>query len=617
MSTTHPHMTLPAPSSSSSSSSSENKFSESRRFRMHHALLFDVIKSQAGSLQKALTELVMNSVDAGASSVEITLDRNCFCVKDDGKGFAGRDEIDAFFETFGTPHVEGDAVFGRFRMGRGQAFAFARNRWRTGTFEMRVDIQGRGLDYDLITGCEPVVGCTINGDLYERLDPSELLSIARSLAEQCQYLPIPLSLNGKVINRLPESERWTHTDDSAYVRVDDSRRLSLFNLGVLVAHYPASEFGVGGVVVSKRQLAVNFARNDVLRSQCPEWRAIRPLLTRLAAEHCGRTKGAKKTEAWREFQARQVLTTALTTSEQVEELRGLPLFTDVAGKHLSLKQLGSSRLPIVVAPTRKSLMADRLQQAKLAMVLDPGTFDRFGSPLVDVLAILHNLVAQAKGRARDAMYWSLEAVRRDIIDVQGLASRSSYDALAATLNSDHEVLPQARLPKDAAAALRAIESASYLVAMCLRLGAGLEGGSRRIRAMASETADAYTDGMANIFINIRFLRGADGPSSGIGWASRMAALLVHEQAHDFDSGVGHGHDAAFFEAFHAGVSDPTFGRLVDALFANWSREAVALGKTSMKVLRQMDATARLADAAVVQSPAAIPAAAAQVPALAG
>jgi hypothetical protein len=584
---------------------------------MHPGLLFDVIKSQAGSLQKALTELVMNSVDAGASSVEITLDRNCFCVKDDGKGFAGRDEIDAFFETFGTPHAEGDAVFGRFRMGRGQAFAFARNRWRTGTFEMLVDIQGRGLDYDLITGCEPAVGCTINGDLYERLDPSELLSIARSLAEQCQYLPIPLLLNGKIINRLPESERWTHTDDSAYVRVDDSRRLSLFNLGVLVAHYPASEFGVGGVVVSRRQLAVNFARNDVLRSQCPEWRAIRPLLTRLAAEHCGRTKGAKRTEAWREFQARKVLTTALTTSEQVEELRGLPLFTDVAGKHLSLKQLASSSLPIVVAPTRKSLLADRLQQGRLAVVLDPGTFDRFGSPLVDVLAVLHNLAPQSKGRAYNGMYWSLEALRRDIIDVQRLASLSEYEALAATLNSDHEVLSQARLPKDAAAALRAIESASFLVAMCLRRGAGLEGGTRRIRAMASETADAYTDGRATIFVNVKFLRGADGPSAGIGWASRMAALLVHEQAHDFDSGVGHGHDATFFEAFHAGVSDPNFGRLVDALFTNWSREAVALGKTSMKVLRQMDASARLADAAVVQSPEATTLASAQEPALAG
>jgi hypothetical protein len=245
-----------------------------------------------------------------------------------------------------------------------------------------------------------------------------------------------------------------------------------------------------------------------------------------------------------------VLTTALTTSEQVEELRGLPLFTDVSGKHLSLKQLASSSMPIVVAPTRKSLLADRLQQAKLALVLDPSTFDRFGSPLADVLAVVHSLAPQAKGRASDGMYWSLESLRRDIVDVQRLASLSEYEAQAATLNSDHEVLPQARLPKDAAAALRAIESASYLVAMCLRLGAGLEGGSRRIRAMASETADAYTDGRSNIFVNIKFLRGANGPSAGIGWASRMAALLVHEQAHDLDSGVGHGHDAAFFEAVY-------------------------------------------------------------------
>ena len=47
---------------------------DTRKFRMHPDLLFSVIKAQAGTLAKALMELVMNSVDAGASRIEIMMD---------------------------------------------------------------------------------------------------------------------------------------------------------------------------------------------------------------------------------------------------------------------------------------------------------------------------------------------------------------------------------------------------------------------------------------------------------------------------------------------------------------------------------------------------------------
>lgn len=560
---------------------------------MHPALLYDVIRSQAGSLQKALSELLMNSVDAGATRVEVKLDRTSFCVKDDGRGFVDRREIDEFFETFGTPHASGDAVFGRFRMGRGQAFAFARNRWRTSTFEMDVDVQARGLDYALTTGCEPVSGCTIHGDLYDRLEPSDLLVVERALADQCLYLPIPLVLNGRVLNRAPESERWMHTDSSAFIRVDDSRQLSVYNLGVLVCHYPASDFGTGGVVVSKRPLSVNFARNDILRGQCQEWRAIRSVLTRLAAEHCGRTKGEKKTEAWREFQARRVLTTDLSTSAQATELRTLPLFTDVAGKHLSLFNLSGSKLPIVVAPARKSLVADRLQQTRVALVIDPITFNRFGCTLPELLNALEALVASCDGDVARSLYWELRRLRDDFAQIRKMLG--DYDALSAALQTDHHVLEPKGLPKDAAAALRAVESVAYLAALCLRRGAGFEVATRKVRAMASETADAFTDGRTTIFININLLRGVKGPNRGIAWASSMASLLIHEYTHEFSSGVGHGHDAAFFEAFHSGVSCDSFGGLVAALFTGWSKEMLALGKSTPTILRQMDGAARIDD----------------------
>ncbi len=76
--------------------------SETRKFSMHPDLLYSVIKNQAGSIGKAILELVMNSIDAGATRVDITLDRRTVKVADDGKGFTSRQEIDEFFETFGN-----------------------------------------------------------------------------------------------------------------------------------------------------------------------------------------------------------------------------------------------------------------------------------------------------------------------------------------------------------------------------------------------------------------------------------------------------------------------------------------------------------------------------------
>lgn len=152
---------------------------ENRKFRMHPDLLYSVIKNQAGSIAKAILELVMNSIDAGASHVDVRLDRNTVQVADDGKGFTSQQEIDDFFECFGTPHTEGDATYGKFRMGRGQIMAFCRNTWMSGRFEMYVDIQARGLDYTLKTGLAEVRGCVVEGDQYQPspgIDPNRASS---------------------------------------------------------------------------------------------------------------------------------------------------------------------------------------------------------------------------------------------------------------------------------------------------------------------------------------------------------------------------------------------------------------------------------------------------------
>ena len=139
---------------------------EKRQFKMDDNLLYSVIKAQAGTPEKALMEAVMNCIDAGASRCEVALDENGYTVLDDGRGFTSRKEIEQFFETFGTPHNENDATYGKFRMGRGQLFAFSSTLWRSGIFSMEVDIKRDGLSYKLTENPKNLYkGCAIKGGI--------------------------------------------------------------------------------------------------------------------------------------------------------------------------------------------------------------------------------------------------------------------------------------------------------------------------------------------------------------------------------------------------------------------------------------------------------------------
>lgn len=189
-----------------------------RTLGMHPNLLMDVIQRQAGSISKALLEAVMNSIDAGAGVCEITLEAERFAVVDDVRGFQSQTEIDAHFETFGTPHQEGDATYGRFRMGRGQLMAFGRNRWTSNVFRMDVYIKVDGLDYHLTVAPEneAIAGCRIEVELYEPMLPSDLQRTQRELRDMVAFAQIPVVLNGTTISKPPHEQTWDHTDANAY-----------------------------------------------------------------------------------------------------------------------------------------------------------------------------------------------------------------------------------------------------------------------------------------------------------------------------------------------------------------------------------------------------------------
>ena len=355
--------------------------SETRRFSMHPKLLFDVIQRQAGTLSKAVLEAVMNSVDAGATRCDITLTPAGVTVVDDGKGFRNREEIENFFEVFGQPHAESEGKrYGAFRMGRGQCFSFGRNLWRTGTFRMDVDIKNRGLEYELLSDETPSPGCRIDITFYEVLRPTAVIDLARDFERLVRYAPIPVSFNGKVLSEPAGKSKWPIETDEAWLKLDvgGASGLKVYNLGVHVADLSSYSWGCSGTIVSKKQLKVNFARNDIMADD-PVWRKIAAVVRNKVADGAGKKRLSAS--------ERSVLFRRILSGEvDWREHRDAKFFTDCTGRGWSISQLERSAevfgangdAGVFTFAPRNSFDGDRLMQHKLGFVLDEAMLEIVG-----------------------------------------------------------------------------------------------------------------------------------------------------------------------------------------------------------------------------------------------
>lgn len=264
----------------------ENKVMNTQiNFKLHASYIIETIKNQASGLPKALTELIMNSVDAGATKVEIDLkhmkktDNFKFRVVDDGKGFTKKD-IMTYFRYFGAPHEEGDAYYGCFRLGRGQLLAISKSVWRSNNYVFSVDIEkplqaknASELGFNLERSPTKVKGCIIEGETYPgryELDEWDLKSVVNALKKLCAFMPIPVFVNKVQINTDVQSEAARpdvvhFEDENAHYLFDSSKdTLSLYNRGVKVEYARLSGFLMNGSIITKKQLSLSHSRNEVL-----------------------------------------------------------------------------------------------------------------------------------------------------------------------------------------------------------------------------------------------------------------------------------------------------------------------------------------------------------------
>lgn len=606
---------------------------ENRSFQMHQALLWDVITRQAGDLHKAVIEAVQNSIDSGSSQCTVTVEQDRIVIADDGKGFQDMSEVENFFETFGFPHEKDDAVFGRFRMGRGQLFSFGFNRWTTRTYKFAVDIKPQegvkssGLGYTLEKDLPDVPGCTIEIDLYDPLKREDVDKIERELRDMVKYVQIPVILNGQEVAKRPETQKWTEETAEAWFKFNaDKSTLDVYNQGILVRKYPASDFGIGGAIVSKTKLDVNFARNDVIKS-CPIWKACQKVVRKHSDDGMSMKKSAltanERERLFRDVSGRTI---------NFDDLKDLRFIETVTGSFISISELSSrilaNRYKLAFAEP-KNLFGDKAMQSKLALVLSTTNLDKMNvtKPEEFVSTIRRYLKGAEKTASRSWEPGQIDLVlgktqHISMIDLINMVGANGYKSVpekdlskgervalrliskinasvAASLQAMTEVSYANQVPTADRWFLQRVQTArkSFGSDVCDRFTARLGDrfdelvhtkpsnmwGAvedvlpvRRLMVGESPIAAAWTNGTDTIWLNRELLRRV---AEGYGGMMALASIMLHEYMHDTPDTETHAHDEDFYRMFHdITVFTPTLGKAMSAVVAEATRTVRNEGK---------------------------------------
>lgn len=522
---------------------------EIRNFKTSQNLIFHIIRSQNSTPETALRELIQNAYDAEATRVDITLTATGFEVRDDGRGFANRSEIELYFETFGSAHeLDYTDKFGRFRMGRCQIMAFAVTHWVSNHFEMLVDIRHRGLEYDLHENNFSQSGCKITGFWYSELAEQELSELRQHIVSTVYFFHrLPVYLNGSLVSTGIEEQVITHETNEAYfIAQERCSAAHVYNLGIYTTSLTAegNNWDFKGYIVSKQHLQLDVSR-ALIAGDCSVWLGIEAFLSHHYPLY---SPGDSLTSVRVQYILRQIQTAQFPLGS----IQGLPLFTNPARTHhYSLQHLAQQSYTFAY-PDYKPTLADRISQRGKVLVLN----------MADIAFVVEH-------RSAPECITSFLAGLQYGITLQNAASEAEKQLVAAIHKNyipfdevplpltDFGILPDQGLSPVQRCALRAVRAAQQAALRRVRTaGLAYPGPTRKIFAGDSTTADGWTDGSSYIAINQTVLgRLAHGPQQ----CDYVAAVLVHEWCHqDPDPAT---HDAEFYRRYHDLTCHPTLALL--------------------------------------------------------
>jgi len=506
-----------------------------RQLQMHRQLLLDVVKRQAGTLHKAVLEGVMNAIEAGAPRVDIGFDVDDkgiarMSITDGGNGITSLKDIEDFFETFGTPHSESENKrWAQFRMGRGQLFSFGKNTWRTGPFKMFVDIEDMGLAYDLEQGLDDHKGCRIDIELYtnpigQYNNYSSVDNFCDCVQEQVEFMDTPIYFNGKKLNRDVSKIEWTDEDEYAYYLFGVGSDLVIYNLGAFVCKHSTWRMGVNGIILSKHQLKVNFARNDI-QSDCPIYDQIQ----KVVAKH-RRKKVTNRKSALTNDERTSLLLDMRDGGIELKDNKNVALLRTAVGRAMSIANILRNRLPWSFAP-KDNQKADKLMQSDKALVFDEGLLSELrysGDPSGFFTWLVKDSIDkgwhQSIEETSEYKKWK---------KLEGLYV--PFDQLANGLRESFSTIPHNKLTMREKYILRTLESYDCWDGRALSIG-------------ISDVASAWTDGSSYISMDRNWIQRLSLPYAD--GCAQLVNILVHELAHDCDTSGSHVHGEEFYRRFH-------------------------------------------------------------------
>lgn len=315
-------------------------------------LAMQTIRDQASDVVDGWREGWQNAADSpGSDTVQMETDASRTVISDNGDGLDLNDEAAQNLLTdLGETSKEGDEdTIGQFGVGKGQIWAKARVTMMSGDVALHFDIKNWGLEYDKTDLEQPVDGLTVVMDHYtdEVPDPDsrKWKKYKERMEKRFKYMSATQDvkgfLNGKLItgdDPKAAVDKYKHrrvreTDDAIFAvahNADDE--IAVYSNGIFVKDIDGE--GLTGVIVSKSNLDLNFARNDI-KSGSDIWNRITDDLHGIRKDILDEVPDTNLNQASREAIADMMM-------EDGEQFDDTPVFRMTSGDKVSLEEIKES-----------------------------------------------------------------------------------------------------------------------------------------------------------------------------------------------------------------------------------------------------------------------------------
>lgn len=235
---------------------------ESVEFEMSQNLLKEIIFKQAGTLSKAVIELIQNSLDEKSTEIDVIIQPRFLEVTDNGSGMS-YEQAKSNYRIVGESVKKEDQI-GEHGMGRTQPFAFGTGLIKTQNMLISIDVTKK-LGFDIISKTEPFFkGFNLKLTLYREISEYDINELKNELKKYFLISGVVIRFNGE---QIPTAGAQVYSDSeiTVYKSSDESDYSKIFCKGIYVRQLNTATVPRGFNINSKK-LKLNFARNDFLEN---------------------------------------------------------------------------------------------------------------------------------------------------------------------------------------------------------------------------------------------------------------------------------------------------------------------------------------------------------------